>query len=532
FLPGARQGPRDEDGVYSTPFYSGFRALVRRCVRYRKSVLAATVAMFVASLVLFGFVPQQFFPDSSRPELLVDLQLPEGSAYAAALAQTKKMEKVLDKQSGIRNYVSFVGTGAPRFYLPLDQKLPQRNFAQFIVTAKDTTAREALRARLQHVFETEFPMVRGRVTRLENGPPVGFPVQFRVSGEAIPTVRRIADRVARVMRDNPNTANVQFDWDEPSKVVRLEVDQDKARLLGLSSQDIATFLHMSLAGFGVTEYRERDKLINVELRAPESERADMGTLDDLVIPTPSGKSVPLSQIARFHYGLEPGIIWERDRLPTITVRSDVRNGMQGIDVTRQVDKALRQIRSELPLGYHIEIGGAVENSIKAQKSINAGMPLMLVAVFTLLMLQLQSFRRTLMVVLTAPLGMIGVTLALLLFGKPFGFVAMLGTIAMLGIIMRNSVILVDQIEQDIKAGQSVRTAIVEATVRRFRPITLTAAAAVLALIPLIRSAFFGPMAVALMGGITIATVLTLFFLPALYAVWMRVPCDGLPAETG
>lgn len=523
FLPSGSSEVRDEAGVYSTPFYSRFRALVRRCVQYRKTVLAATVTIFILSLGLFGLVPQQFFPDSSRPELLVDLQLPEGSAYAATLEQTRKMEQVLDNQDGIANYTSFVGTGAPRFYLPLDQKLPQRNFAQFLVTAKDVESREHLRTVLQHKFNTDFAMVRGRVTRLENGPPVGFPVQFRVSGEKIATVRQIADQVAKVMRDNPNTDNVQFDWDEPSKVVKLEVDQDKARLLGLSSQDIATFLHMSLAGYGVTEYREKDKLINVELRAPNAERADMSTLDDLVIPTPSGKSVPLSQVAHFHYALEPGIIWERDRQPTITVRSDVRNDMQGIDVTKQIDPKLDKVRADLPLGYHIEIGGAVENSIKAQKSINAGMPLMLLVVFTLLMLQLQSFRLTLMVVLTAPLGMIGVTLALLLFGKPFGFVAMLGTIAMLGIIMRNSVILVDQIEQDIKAGQPIRTAIVEATVRRFRPITLTAAAAVLALIPLIRSAFFGPMAVALMGGITVATVLTLFFLPALYAVWMRVP---------
>lgn len=523
-LPEAARGAREEGDVYGTPFYRRFRSLVRRCVRYRKTVLGGTLGLFVLSLAAFGFVPQQFFPDSARPELLVDLRLPEGSSYVATLREVKKMEAVLERQPEVEHYTSFVGTGAPRFYLPLDQKLPQRNFAQFIVLTGGVEQREALRARLLEIFEAgRFPMVRGRVTRLENGPPVGFPVQFRVSGHEIPEVRRIAEQVAEIMRANPDTVNVQFDWDEPSKVVRIEIDQEKARLVGLSSQDIAGFLHLTLAGYEATELREGDELIAVELRAPEHERAELTGLDSLAIPTPAGRSVPLSQIARLDYALEPGIVWERDRLPTITVRSDLRNGAQGIDVTRAIEPQLEPLRERLPLGYRIEVGGSVENSAKAQASINAGMPIMLLAIFTLLMLQLQSFRRTVMVVVTAPLGMIGVTAALLLFGMPFGFVAMLGTIAMLGIIMRNSVILVDQIEQDILAGQAVRDAIVEATVRRFRPITLTAATAVLALIPLIRSDFFGPMAVALMGGITIATVLTLFFLPALYAVWMKVP---------
>lgn len=527
-LPTPQHAAQDEDAVYQTPFYTRFRTLINRSVQRRKTVLAGTIGIFVLSLAAFTLVPQQFFPDSARPELLVDMQLPEGSSYAATLREVEKMEAILVERNEVVQYTSFVGTGAPRFYLPLDQKLPQRNFAQILVLTQDNTARENLRTALLDIFAgSDFPMVRGRVTRLETGPPVGFPVQFRVSGHDIATVRRFADQVAAIMRQHPATVNVQFDWDEPSKRMQLHIDQEKARLLGVSSQDIASFLHLTLTGYTTTYLREQDELIGVELRAPEQERARLETLESLAIPTTGGRSVPLAQVATFSYSLEPGIIWERNGLPTITVRADLRNGAQGIDVTQAINPQLDALRAQLPIGYRIEVGGTVENSAKAQASINAGMPFMLFAIFTLLMLQLQSFRRTLMVVLTAPLGMIGVTAALLLFGKPFGFVAMLGTIAMLGIIMRNSVILVDQIEQDSKAGQPITEAIIGATVRRFRPIVLTAAAAVLALIPLIRSDFFGPMAVALMGGITVATVLTLFFLPALYAVWMKVPYENV-----
>jgi multidrug efflux pump subunit AcrB len=354
------------------------------------------------------------------------------------------------------------------------------------------------------------PGVRTRLSRLENGPPVGFPVQFRVSGDDIGTVRKISEQVADVMRSNGDTVDVQFDWDEPSqRSVRFEVDQQKARALGVSSSDIANFIAMTLTGYDISQYRER---------------VDPAKLATLAMPTPNGP-VPLATLGRVVDELEYGVIWERDRQPTITVRSDVRAGKQGIDVTEAVFKQLGDIRKALPVGYRIEIGGSVEESGKGQASINAQMPIMIIAVLTLLMIQLQSFARTMLVVLTAPLGMIGVVATLLLFGKPFGFVAMLGVIAMFGIIMRNSVILVDQIEQDVAAGHPRFDAIVSATVRRFRPITLTAAAAVLALIPLLRSNFFGPMATALMGGITSATILTVFFLPALYATAFRVRHD-------
>ncbi|HSC48199.1 MAG TPA: efflux RND transporter permease subunit, partial [Gammaproteobacteria bacterium] len=519
--PGPR---RDAHDVYSTPFYARFRALIRWCVERRKTVLASAVGLFLLAALGFALIPQQFFPGSDRPELLVDLRLPEGASYAAALDETRRMEKLLSGERGIDNYVSYVGTGSPRFYLNLDQQLPQRNFAQIVVTAKDMQARDALFTTLTAALDKDFPDVQGRVSRLENGPPVGFPVQFRVSGDDIATVQRIAAQVADAMRADPRTTGTQFDWDGPaSKTVHLQVDQEKARLLGVGSDDLAAFLEMSLTGYTATYYREADKLIAVDLRAPAAERADLSNLDNLMVPTAAGKSVPLAQLVKPVYGLEYGVVWERDRQPTVTVRADTMPGAQGIDVTNAIDAKLGELRSTLPIGYRIEVGGSVENNAKAQASINVQMPVMLFVVFTLLMIQLQSFSRSVMVMLTAPLGLIGVSAALLLFHKPFGFMAMLGTIAMLGIIMRNSVILMDQIDHDIRDGQDRFQAIVGATVRRFRPITLTAAAAVLALIPLVPSDLFGPMAVALMGGITVATILTLFFLPALYAAWFRVP---------
>ncbi|GLQ49236.1 efflux RND transporter permease subunit [Dyella flava] len=516
----------DDIEIYDTAFYRRFRGWLDFCLRNRWLVLASTVVLFVIALAGFGLVPKQFFPSSDRPELLVDLRLPEGASFAATLRETKRFEAAIQGRKEIASYVSFVGSGAPRFYLPLDQQLAQPNFAQFVITAKDVKQREQLATYLDGELKRDFTAVRSRVSRLENGPPVGFPVQFRVDGDDIATVRGIAEQVAAVMRANPDTTNVQFDWDEPAeRSVRFEVDQIKARQLGISSQDIANFLAMTLSGTTVTQYRERDKLIAVDLRSTTGDRVHPDQIERLAIPSPNGTAIPLAQLGHVTYGLEYGVIWERDRQPSITVQSDTRQGAQGLDVTNAIDAKLADIRSHLPVGYRIEVGGSVEQNEKAQSSINAQMPLMVIAVLTLLMIQLQSIGRTFMVVLTAPLGLIGVIAALLLFHEPFGFVAMLGTIAMFGIIMRNSVILVDQIEQDIRAGHPRWEAIIGATVRRFRPITLTAAAAVLALIPLLRSNFFGPMATALMGGITVATVLTLFYLPALYAAWFRVRAD-------
>ena len=522
---------RDHD-PYASGFYTRFRALVTWCVRWRKTVIAITVAAFIASIVMFRFVPQQFFPDSVRPELMIDIELAEGSSLKATEAQARKLEAILRTRKDVVNYVAYVGTGSPRFYLPLDQQLPAANFAQFVLMPTDVKAREVLRTWIIEDVAARFPELQLRVTRLENGPPVGYPVQFRVSGEHVEQVRSIAYAVREKMRENPHVVNVNLDWDEPSKVVRLNIDQERARALGISSAALSTFLSSSLSGSRVSVYREGNELIEMLLRGPEQERLQLSMLGSLMVPTASGTSVPLTQIATLDYGFEDGIIWHRNRLPTITVRADIYDGTQASAVTAQVSPTLDAIRSTLPFGYEINVGGAVEDSARGQASINAGMPLFLFVVFTLLMLQLRSFSRAFMVLLTAPLGLIGVTLFLLIFRVPFGFVAMLGTIALAGMIMRNSVILVDQIEHDIKDGLQPWEAIVEATVRRFRPIVLTALAAILAMIPLSRSAFFGPMAVAIMGGLTVATALTLLFLPALYAAWFRVKAPDADAPDG
>lgn len=510
---------------YQRPFYRSFRRFLDACLRLRWWVIAATVALFVFSLVMFRFVPQQFFPDSTRPELMVDIELAEGASLRSTQAQAEKLEKLLSSREGIANYVSYVGTGSPRFYLPLDQQLPATNFAQFVVLAKDIKSRESTRDWLLHEVIPKFPDVQMRVTRLENGPPVGYPVQMRISGEHIEKVQAIARQVEAKVRENPHVMNVNLDWSEPSKVVRLVIDQERARALGVSSAQVSQFLASSLAGQSVSVYREGNRQIEMLLRGPADERNQLELLSSLSMPTANGGSITLSQVATMEYGFEDGIIWHRNRLPTVTVRADISDGMQALDVVHQIVPTLDGIRAELPSGYLLETGGTVEDSARGQNSIKAGMPLFLVVVATLLMLQLRSFSRAAMVLVTAPLGIIGATLFLLLFRAPFGFVALLGTIALAGMIMRNSVILIDQIQQDIDAGHDRWHSIIDATVRRFRPIVLTALAAVLAMIPLSRSAFYGSMAISIMGGLIVGTVLTLVFLPALYAAWFRVKPD-------
>ncbi|KAB5623222.1 efflux RND transporter permease subunit [Pseudomonas putida] len=507
---------------YATPFYQRVRKVVEWCVRRRKTVIVLTIAAFIGSIVLFRFVPQQFFPASARPELMIDLKLAEGASLANTAEQVKRLEALLKQQDGIDNYVAYVGTGSPRYYLPLDQQLPAASFAQFVVLAKSLKDREALRSWAITTLEQEFPQLRSRVTRLENGPPVGYPVQFRVTGEHIEKVRALAREVAAKVRENPHVVNVHLDWEEPSKAVFLAIDQDRARALGVSTSHLSSFLQSSLTGTTVSQYREDNELIEILLRGTREERSDMGSLGSLALPTDNGQSVALSQVATLEYGFEEGVIWHRNRLPTVTVRADIYDKEQPDSLVKQILPTLQQVREQLPDGYLLEVGGTVEDAQRGQRSVNAGMPLFIVVVLSLLMIQLRSFSRTVMVFLTAPLGLIGVTLFLLVFRQPFGFVAMLGTIALAGMIMRNSVILVDQIEQDIAAGLDRWQAIIEATVRRFRPIVLTALAAVLAMIPLSRSVFYGPMAVAIMGGLIVATALTLLFLPALYAAWFRV----------
>ncbi|SOZ34570.1 efflux RND transporter permease subunit [Cupriavidus neocaledonicus] len=523
---GAGAGEAHE--VFDTPFYARFRRLVDWCVSWRKLVIAITLAAFALGIYAFKFVEKQFFPDSSRPELMVELWMPEGTSFTQMETEAKRFEQRIGKDRDVASLTTFVGTGAPRFYLPLDQIFPQTNVAQVIVMPASTEVRDALRRRIMQLLDAEFPYLRGRVKLLPNGPPVAYPVQFRVIGPDAAAVRRLADQVKAEMRANPNTVGVNDNWNENVKMLRLEIDQDKARALGVTTQAIARVTQTVLSGVPVGQYRDGDKLIDILMRTPRNERDAISDLNNMLVPASSGRVVPLTQVARVTLRSEPGVVWRENRDFGVTVQADVVDGIQGPTVTAQINPKLDVLRAQLPPGYRITVAGAEEESGKAGASIAAQLPLCIFIIFTLLMLQLHSFSRAAMVFLTGPLGLIGAAATLLLLRAPMGFVAQLGITALLGMIIRNSVILVDQIEQDIRAGVPQWTAIVEAAVRRFRPIILTAAAAVLAMIPLSRSMFWGPMAVAIMGGLIIATVLTLLFLPALYAAWFRVrrPEDG------
>ena len=512
----------DPHELFDTPFYSRFRTVVSWCVEWRKTTIVITLAIFSLGVFGFNFIEQQFFPDSSRPELMVEMWLPEGSSFNATEAQTKKFEAYIQKQDGVESVTSYVGNGSPRFYLPLDQILPQTNVTQIVVLAKDLHAREQLRLKIVHVFKVDFPEVRGRVKLLPNGPPVPYPVQFRVTGLDVGGVRAIADQVKEVMRANSNTAGVNDNWNESVKVVRIDLDQDKLRALGVTSQTVMRAANTILTGTTVGQFRDGNKLIDMVVRQPVDERSTIEALSNANMPTASGKSVPLSQLATIKLVWEPGVVWREGREWAITVQSDVVDGIQGPTVSSQIMPKLSKIIANLPPGYKVELAGAAADSGKAQDSIAANVPLVIFIIFTLLMLQLHSFSRSLLVFLTGPLGVAGAAMALLILHRPFGFVAQLGVIALFGMIIRNSVILIDQIEHDIGIGVDPWTAVVESAVRRFRPIILTAAAAVLAMIPLSRSVFWGPMAVAIMGGLIIATGLTLLFLPALYAAWFKV----------
>lgn len=525
-LPQPKAHAGGHDGMYHSALYRWFRGVVVWCVRRRWTVIAATVAAFVAAIVGFTHVPNQFFPSSDRLEILVDMRLPEGSSFAATEAAATRLEGLLAGQAGIESTVVYTGTGTPRFFLAFSPELDQPNYAQFVINTKSIPDRERLLRYLTEMVDQgpsgPFPDIRLRPSRLELGPPVGYPVQFRVIGPDAMKLREIAGQVQRAMIAAPHIRNVSDSWGAFGKRVSIVVDQDKARLLGLTSQDVATTLQIVQQGAEVTQVREGTDLIPVIARAIPAERQDLGGIGDVTIPNASGRAVALRQIARIGWEMEQPVVWRRQRTPMITVRGDTTEGIQAPVATAEVLPLLEPIKAALPAGYRIETAGAVEESAKGSASINKVMPLMLVAMLTLLMIQMQSFSRMAMVLLTAPLGLIGVSAALLITGAPFGFVATLGFIALAGIIMRNSVILVDQIEQDRAAGSTSAEAIVEATVRRARPIVLTAAAAILALVPLAFSVFWGPMAIAIMGGLVSATLLTLCFVPALYAAWTRV----------
>ncbi|MCK9201949.1 MAG: efflux RND transporter permease subunit [Gallionella sp.] len=524
---------RHGEDIYATPFYRRFRALVEWCLRNRWKVIVATVLIFILSMAAFGkFVQKQFFPSASRLELMVDMWLPQGASLKATGHEVERIEQMLKDDKAVDYYSSYVGNGAPRFFLSLDQQLFADNFGQFVIVTKDLEAREELKSKLEQRFAADdYSHLRVRVVRLENGPPIGYPVQFRVMGDDLGKIREISEQVAAAMRANGHLQNVNFNWNEKVKSVRVEVDQDKARRLGTSSQEVAQALQGWLNGVALTQYREGDQLIDVVWRGgADNDSRSLDRLPDLDIPLAGGRHVPLAQVAKLVPVQEEGIIWRRNRLPTMTVRADMADKVQPATVSVELNKQFDELRAKLPGGYRVEMGGSIEESAKGETAIAAVMPLMLVGVITLLMMQLQSISRTVMVLLTAPLGLIGVALALLVFQVPFGFVANLGFIALAGMIMRNSVILVDQIRQDEEAGKSPWEAIVGSTVRRFRPITLTAAAAILAMIPLTRQVFWGPMAVSIMGGLVVATLLTCLFLPALYAAWYRVREHEAPAS--
>jgi multidrug efflux pump subunit AcrB len=508
--------------LFDTPFYTRFRRLVDWCVEHRWITIGVMVLTFVLGLVGMGKVQQQFFPDSSRPEILVDLWLPEGATIEQSEQVAKHFEARMKKEAGVESVVMWVGSGVPRFYLPLDQIFPQTNVTQAIVLPKDLKERESLRMRLPAMLADEFPEVRSRVKLLPNGPPVPYPVQFRVVGDDAKLVRKWADQAREILRANPNMRGVNDNWNESVKVLRLEIDQDKARALGVTSQSIAQSSRTLLSGVTVGQYREGDKLIDIVMRQPANERDAITDIGNAYLPTTSGRAIPLTQIAKVGFSWEPGVMWREGRQFAVTVQGDVVEGLQGPTVTMQIWPKLQELQAKMPPGYRIEIAGSVEESSKGQSSISEGLPLALFIMFTLLMLQLHSFSRSLLAFLTGFMGIAGVAGALLLLNRPFGFVALLGVIALFGMIIRNSVILIDQIEQDRERGVPTWNAIVESAVRRFRPIVLTAAAAVLAMIPLSRSVFWGPMAVAIMGGLIVATALTLLALPAMYAAWFRV----------
>ncbi len=512
--------------LFDTPFYNGFRRTVNWCVQHRWITIGATLLIFALGIVGMGKVQQQFFPDSARPEIMLDVWYPEGTSFAANEETTKRIEARLMQEAEVENVTTWLGTGVPRFYLPLDSIFQQSNVSQFIILPKELKWREPLRIRLPALLAQEFPEVRARIKILPNGPPVPYPVQFMVVGGDPATLRARADEVKDILRASPNMRGVNDNWNESVKVLRLDVDQAKARALGVSSQSIAQSSRTILSGITVGQYREGDKLIEIVLRQPLEERSAITDIGNAYLPTASGKSIPLTQIARPSFNWEPGVLWRDRREYAITVQGDIVEGLQGATVTAELLPKLRALEASWQAkgwtAHRINVAGAVEESSKGSSSILVGMPTMLFITFTLLMLQLHSFSRATLVFLTGPLGIAGVAAALLISGKPFGFVALLGVIALMGMIQRNSVILIDQIEQDRAAGVPTWNAIVESTVRRLRPIVLTAAAAVLAMIPLSRSVFWGPMAIAIMGGLIVATVLTLLALPAMYAAWFRV----------
>jgi len=519
-----------EVDIYDKKFYQLFKSVLVWCLSHRKLVLVATVISFVGSVGLLGLVKQEFFPGSTRPELMVDMRLPQGASQAATEQEVQRFVAMIDGDPNIVHYTYYVGQSSPRFVLTATPALPDTSYAQVVIVAKDFTARKALEKKVHGIFKTDFPNVRANTSVIQLGPPSPYPVALRVTGADHDKVKEIAEQVRSVMAQDPTMKDINFDWNEKSKVMHLAIDQDKARALGVDSQTLSTTLQTYLAGAPIAEYREKDKTVNVVFRLDEANRKNLAQIKDVNISIAGGKFVPLEQIATITYDAEEGLIWRRDLKPTITIQANVIDGVMGNDANQKLYNNLKELRDSLPTGYTIKVDGPLEMSEKAGVYLMAPIPAMVIAILTLLMFQLQSIPKVVLTILTAPLGLIGVSIGLLLTNSPMGFVVELGILALAGIIMRNSVILIDQIEQQLVAGESVWNAIINAAVIRFRPIMLTAAAAILGMVPLVSSVFWGPMAVAIAGGLFGATILTLLVLPTMYATWYKATPDESTTE--
>jgi multidrug efflux pump subunit AcrB len=511
--------PRTADTGEPGRIFRAYRGFLATAIRARWLTILLTVGLFAAAVLALPLVPRQFFPSSDRPELLVDLSLPQNASIYATDTLAQRFDAALAGDPDVARWSTYVGRGAIRFYLPLNVQLPNDFFAQAVIVAKDVPARERLRKKLEKRLADEFPSVVERIYPLELGPPVGWPVQYRVSGPDLSKVREIAMGLARVVANDPQAVNTNFDWIEPARQVRIQIDQNEARLLGLSSQALAGVLNTVISGSPVTQVRDDIYLVDVVARATDEQRVSLETLRTLQVPLPSGRTVPLSQFATFGYEQEYPLVWRRDRIPTLTVQADVAPGTLPETVVAALAPAVDALAKELPPSYRIAVGGTVEESQNSQASVIAVVPAMLLIMLTVLMFQLQSFQRLLLVVSVAPLGLIGVVGALLLAGKPLGFVAILGILALIGIITKNAVILIGQIEAERAQGKGAQQAAIDASSARFRPIMLTAISTVLGMIPIAPTVFWGPMAFAIMGGLLVATILTLVFLPVVYVTW-------------
>lgn len=518
----SKPGEKDGHAVYDAKFYQLFRQVLTWCLGHRKLVLGITLVCFIGAIGLLQFVREEFFPPSMRPELIVELTLPEGSSLQSTEYEARRFAEYLTDDTNISSYSYYVGQGAPRLVICMEAMPQANNYAQFIIVAKDIKTRAELMQKINKLFAEKFDNVRGHINLIQTGPPADYPVMFRVSGYEHAKVKEISNQVSELMAQNLWLRNINVNWNEKIKVMHLEIDQDKARILGINSQALASALQNQISGAKVAEFRERDQTIGIVYRMDSQNRRDLAHIKDMPIHIGNGQFVPLEQIARIHFEAEEGLIWRRNLKPTVTVQAEVASGITGNDATKQVYKELNDIRNNLPLGYNIDIGGSLERSISSQEYLALPVPIMMLIILTLLMLQFEKMSLVILTILTAPLGIIGVSLSMILTQRPMGFVAQLGILALSGMIIRNSVILVDQIEKHIAAGATPWDAIIDSAVQRFRPIMLTAVTAMLGMIPLVLSNFWGPMAVAIAGGLFGATVLTLLVLPTMYAAWFNV----------